>query len=136
MSLALECLGKCNHVHNCICMDNFCISNLNGEVQVTLVNFGRAYPAMAIPHHIPNFNKRCAPFPSPELARGEERLTHASDVYSFARLLATTFRGHSIGDINKDWVDRVLLSRSPEERPKIEELIMVLNRSKQLQEAG
>ncbi|KAK3858567.1 hypothetical protein Pcinc_035253 [Petrolisthes cinctipes] len=133
MSLALESVGKCNYIHNCICIDNFCISVSDEDVQVTLVSFGRSCPAQSTSFHSSHFNKHCAPFPSPELSRGEKCLTHASDVYSFARVLTTTFRGHRIGDITRDWADRVLLSRSPEERPKLEELIVVLNQSKQLQ---
>ncbi|KAK3858566.1 hypothetical protein Pcinc_035252 [Petrolisthes cinctipes] len=27
MALAVQLVGKCNHVHNCICMDNFCIDD-------------------------------------------------------------------------------------------------------------
>lgn len=129
MAYSVELLGKCNYVHNCVCLENFCISDSVKNVRVTLVSFGRSCPAQSF--HTPPFDQQSAPFPSPELSRGEKCLTHASDVYSFARVLTTTFRGHRIGDITRDWADRVLLSRSPEERPKIEELITVLNRSKQ-----
>ncbi|KAK3858568.1 hypothetical protein Pcinc_035254 [Petrolisthes cinctipes] len=71
MSLALESVGKCNHVHNCICMDNFCISDLNSDVQVTLVSFGRSCPAQSF--NTFHSNEHCVPFPSPELSREKAR---------------------------------------------------------------
>ncbi|KAK4291182.1 hypothetical protein Pmani_035977, partial [Petrolisthes manimaculis] len=119
--------GECERKND----DNIVEQKKYEDVKVTLVSFGRSCPAQSF--NASHSNKHCTPFPSPELSQGEKCLTPASDVYSLARVLTTTFRGHRIGDITRDWADRVLRSRSPQERPKLEELIVVLNQSKQLQ---
>lgn len=128
MALTLEFVGKCNYVHNCICPKDFCINQdtNTGKIMVSLVGFGRHCQARGTCYYAYHNNSHFPPHPSPELEKGERSLTHASDVYSFALLLYRSFSGHRVGYITRAWVDRVLNSRSPEERPSLEELRNVI----------
>lgn len=130
MALTLEFVGKCNYVHNCICLDNFCINqdSNTGKIMVSLVGFGRQCQVTGTCYYAYHHNRHYPPHPSPELKRGERSLTPASDVYSFALLLYTGFRSHRVGYITREWVSWVLSSRRPEERPSLEELRKVIER--------
>ncbi|KAK4295437.1 hypothetical protein Pmani_032007 [Petrolisthes manimaculis] len=93
---------------------------------VTLVGFGRQCRDGGTFYHAYHHNRQYAPYPSPELVGGGRSITHASDVYSFAQVLQTAFRGHQIGYITKVWTKRVLNSDCPQDRPSLEELRKLL----------